>query len=52
MSSLPVVAAVDGSDDSLRALDWALHAARLRDAPLRVAHVRHYAAWTQPGAPI
>ncbi|MEU3547920.1 universal stress protein [Streptomyces longwoodensis] len=52
MSSLPVVAAVDGSDDSLRALDWALDAARLHDAPLRVAHVRHYAAWTQPGAPI
>ncbi|MFI9650713.1 universal stress protein [Streptomyces sp. NPDC052040] len=44
MSTLPVVAAVDGSDDSLRALDWALTAARLRAAPLRVVHVR-------PGAP-
>ncbi|MEU5091821.1 universal stress protein [Streptomyces sp. NPDC021356] len=48
MSAPPVVAAVDGSDDSLRALDWALDAARLRGAPLRVVHVRQYAAWTQP----
>ncbi|GAA3999530.1 universal stress protein [Streptomyces plumbiresistens] len=52
MSTLPVVAAVDGSDDSLRALDWALDAARRRGAPLRVAHVRQCAAWTQPGAPV
>nr|BFD86395.1 universal stress protein [Streptomyces sp. Xyl84] len=49
MSAPPVVAAVDGSDDSLRALDWALDAARRRRAPLRVVHVRQYAAWTQPG---
>ncbi|KUO15596.1 universal stress protein [Streptomyces dysideae] len=48
MSTLPVIAAVDGSDDSLRALDWALDAARLRGAPLRVVHVRQYAAWTPP----
>jgi nucleotide-binding universal stress UspA family protein len=48
MSTLPVIAAVDGSDDSLRALDWALDAARRRGAPLRVAHVRQYAAWAQP----
>ncbi|MDC2954668.1 universal stress protein [Streptomyces gilvifuscus] len=48
MNSLPVVAAVDGSDDSLRALDWALDAARERGAPLRVVHVRQYAAWAQP----
>ncbi|KOG43710.1 universal stress protein [Streptomyces resistomycificus] len=47
MSALPVVAAVDGSDDSLRALDWALDAARRREAPLRVVHVRQYAAWRQ-----
>ncbi|MFJ9626782.1 universal stress protein [Streptomyces sp. NPDC101175] len=47
----PVIAAVDGSDDSLRALDWALDAARRRAAPLRVVHVRQYAAaWTPPGA--
>ncbi|MGW5129150.1 universal stress protein [Streptomyces sp. NPDC004069] len=48
MSTPPVVAAVDGSDDSLRALDWALDAARRRRAPLRAVHVRQYAAWTQP----
>ncbi|PWI13494.1 hypothetical protein DI272_04615 [Streptomyces sp. Act143] len=48
MSTLPVIAAVDGSDDSRRALDWALDAARRRRAPLRVVHVRQYAAWTQP----
>ncbi|MFK0117809.1 universal stress protein [Streptomyces sp. NPDC090994] len=47
MSTLPVVAATDGSDDSLRALDWARDAARRRDAPLRVVHVRQYAAWAQ-----
>ncbi|MGW0817369.1 universal stress protein [Streptomyces viridiviolaceus] len=48
MSTLPVIAAVDGSDDSLRALDWALDAARRRGVPLRVVHVRQYAAWGQP----
>ncbi|WP_282702326.1 universal stress protein [Streptomyces sp. CC219B] len=47
MSTLPVIAAVDGSDDSMRALDWALDAARGRGAPLRVVHVRQYAAWMQ-----
>ncbi|WP_030613902.1 universal stress protein [Streptomyces fulvoviolaceus] len=48
MSTLPVIAAVDGSDDSLCALDWAFDAARRRAAPLRVVHVRQYAAWAQP----
>ncbi|MFD8814538.1 universal stress protein [Streptomyces sp. NPDC059627] len=48
MSTAPVIAAADGSDDSLRALDWAARAARQRDAPLRVVHVRQYAAWGQP----
>ncbi|MFF3737378.1 universal stress protein [Streptomyces sp. NPDC002566] len=52
MSTLPVVAAVDGSDDSWRALDWAVEAARRRVAPLRVAHVRQYAVWTPPGGPV
>ncbi|WP_416981115.1 universal stress protein [Streptomyces sp. T028] len=52
MSTLPVVAAVDGSDDSLRALDWATDAARRREAPLRVAHVRHHSAWAPPGVPV
>ncbi|QCD53983.1 universal stress protein [Streptomyces hawaiiensis] len=48
MSTLPVVAAVDGSHDSLRALEWAADAARRRAVPLRVAHVRQYAHWAQP----
>ncbi|MEU1054634.1 universal stress protein [Streptomyces sp. NPDC005876] len=48
MSTLPVVAAVDGSDDSLRALDRARDAALGRTAPLRVAHVRQYAVWGRP----
>jgi nucleotide-binding universal stress UspA family protein len=48
MSTLPVIAAVDGSDDSLRALDWALDAARRREAPLHVVHVREYAPWARP----
>ncbi|MBL1084595.1 universal stress protein [Streptomyces actinomycinicus] len=47
MSAAPVIAAVDGSEDSLRALDWALDTARRRAAPLRVVHVRQYAAWGQ-----
>ncbi|NGO06573.1 universal stress protein [Streptomyces sp. HC44] len=48
MSTLPVIAAADGSDDSLRALEWAFGAARMREAPLRVVHVRQYAPWAQP----
>ncbi|MFF9814759.1 universal stress protein [Streptomyces sp. NPDC014006] len=52
MSTLPVIAAVDGSEDSLRALDWAADAARARTAPLQVVHVRQYVAWAQPGAPV
>ncbi|MFC8367707.1 MULTISPECIES: universal stress protein [unclassified Streptomyces] len=48
MNTQPVVAAVDGSDDSLRALEWALDAARRREAPLRIVHVRQYASWAQP----
>jgi nucleotide-binding universal stress UspA family protein len=47
MNAAPVIAAVDGSADSLRALDWALDAARRRAAPLRVVHLRQYAAWGQ-----
>ncbi|MFI8091065.1 universal stress protein [Streptomyces sp. NPDC086080] len=48
MSTQPVVAAVDGSEDSLRALEWALDAARRREAPLRIVHVHQYGLWTQP----
>ncbi|MGW0881968.1 universal stress protein [Streptomyces sp. NPDC002671] len=47
MSAAPVIAAVDGSEDSLRALEWAWDTARRRAATLRVVHVRQYAAWGQ-----
>lgn len=47
MSTAPVIAAVDGSEDSWRALEWALDSARRRAAELRVVHVRQYAAWGQ-----
>ncbi|MFG2602435.1 universal stress protein [Streptomyces sp. NPDC048514] len=47
MSAAPVIAAVDGSEHSLRALEWALATARRHAAPLRVVHVRQYAAWGQ-----
>lgn len=40
----PVLAAVDGSEHSLRTLDWALDTAGARGAALHVVHVR-------PGAP-
>ncbi|MYW66949.1 universal stress protein [Streptomyces sp. SID8379] len=46
--NLPVVVAVDGSDDSRRALDWALAEAVRRGAGLRVVHVRQYAPFLQP----
>ncbi|HZF92355.1 universal stress protein [Streptomyces sp.] len=49
MDTLPVIAAFDGSDDSVRALDWALDAARVRATTLRVVHVRQYAAWAPAG---
>ncbi|MFI7008718.1 universal stress protein [Streptomyces sp. NPDC050145] len=45
----PVVAAVDGSDDSRRALNWALAEASRRRTGLRVLHVRQYAPAVQPG---
>ncbi|MEW2419247.1 universal stress protein [Streptomyces nigra] len=48
MSTLPVIAAVDGSDDSLVALDWAFEAALTRDAQLSVVHVQQYPAWARP----
>ena len=36
MSAMPIVAATDGSEESLRAVDWAAGEAVLRGAPLRV----------------
>ena len=51
MSTPPVVVAVDGSEGSLRALDWALAEAQLRTAPLRLVHVRPEAMWSRAVAP-
>ncbi|WP_461026296.1 universal stress protein, partial [Streptomyces sparsus] len=39
MNALPVIAAVDGSEHSLRALRWAIDAARLRGADVLAVHV-------------
>jgi nucleotide-binding universal stress UspA family protein/CBS domain-containing protein len=36
MASKPIVAAADGSEESLRAVDWAAREAVLRGAPLRI----------------
>ena len=36
MSAKPIVAATDGSKESLRAVDWADREAVLRGAPLRI----------------
>ncbi|HTX27898.1 MAG TPA: universal stress protein [Streptosporangiaceae bacterium] len=36
MSGKPIVAATDGSEESLRAVDWAAREAALRGAPLRI----------------
>ncbi|WP_420031752.1 universal stress protein [Streptomyces sp. cg28] len=46
--NLPVVVAVDGSDDSRAALEWALAETARRAATLRVVHVRQYAPLLQP----
>ncbi|ATL25141.1 universal stress protein [Streptomyces formicae] len=52
MNSLPVITAVDGSDHSLKALEWALDAARRRSAELLVVHIRadYVKALPLPGA--
>src|SRR6201985_3761649 len=36
MASKPIVAGTDGSEESLRAVDWAAREAALRGAPLRI----------------
>ena len=36
MSAKPIVAATDGSAESLRAVEWAAREAALRGAPLRI----------------
>lgn len=49
-SSLPVIAAVDGSEDSIRALDWAADAAASAGAPLHVVHIWADASLMRPVA--
>ncbi|MCK1797280.1 universal stress protein [Streptomyces sp. XM4193] len=57
MTALPVIAAVDGSGHSLRALDWALAAASQRGVEVLIVHVwswppnAHSLASTEPMAP-
>ena len=36
MAAKPIVAGTDGSEESLRAVDWAAREAMLRGAPLRI----------------
>jgi nucleotide-binding universal stress UspA family protein len=36
MAAKPIVAGTDGSEESLRAVDWAAREAALRSAPLRI----------------
>ena len=36
MAAKPIVAGTDGSEESLRAVDWAAREAALRGAPLRI----------------
>ena len=36
MAEKPIVAATDGSEESLRAVDWAAREAELRGLPLRI----------------
>ena len=45
MSAKPIVAATDGSEESLRAVGWAAREAVLRGAPLRIVS----AAALRPG---
>jgi len=37
MTAQPVVAATDGSEESIRAVEWAAREADLRDAPRRTS---------------
>ena len=53
MSAKPMVAATDGSEESLRAVDWAAREAVLRGAPLRIvsaAELLHRMIGHQGGA--
>ncbi|MER5730102.1 universal stress protein [Streptomyces sp. NPDC002138] len=44
MDQRPVIAAVDGSENGNRALEWAVSQALMAGAPLRIVHARLYAS--------
>ena len=48
MKVKPVVAATDGSEESLRAVEWAAAEACLRDVPLRIVSAMSLLPWTIP----
>ncbi|WP_027861167.1 universal stress protein [Marmoricola sp. URHB0036] len=46
----PIVVGVNGSSDSVRALEWAVVRAYAGQAPLRIVHVAQPALWLDPFA--
>src|SRR5689334_7791160 len=48
MAAKPIVAGTDGSEESLRAVDWAAREAVLRGAPLRIVAAAARSAGTPP----
>ena len=52
MASKPIVAGTDGSEESLRAVDWAAREAALRGAPLRIVAAAAHAVLSHAYGPI
>src|SRR4051812_26903192 len=50
VSVRPIVVGVNGSTDSIRALEWAVVRAYAGHAPLRIVHVAQPALWLDPFA--
>jgi nucleotide-binding universal stress UspA family protein len=48
MAAKPIVVGTDGSEPSLRAVDWAAKEAMLREVPLRIVSVAPPAGWFTP----
>jgi nucleotide-binding universal stress UspA family protein len=48
MEAQAIVAATDGSEESLRAVDWAAAEALLRGKPLRIVSAMSLLPWTVP----
>src|ERR1051326_2551805 len=48
METQAIVAATDGSEESLRAVDWAAAEAFLRGKPLRIVSAMSLLPWTVP----